>query len=161
VKIESYPGASTPNKVVGISMAINDLVHKANRINRKYDKRIRKNKKTSLKRIDAIITNNAQTAIAIAWKDVSKINDYDHGIVENTNEVKYFIRNEPLEKYKKLFFTQIPSKLNFSFTGYGELSIMLNKLNAQIKKVADSLAVNPDGFITENGFSGYAIEFIK
>src|SRR5687767_4783427 len=81
-KLESFPGPSTPNLVKGIGPAIDDLTHQALHINKKVDRRKRKNKKSTFQHIDAIITDDAVTAIAIKWKNASAINDYDQAVVE-------------------------------------------------------------------------------
>ena len=139
----TYPGISTENKVRGIEAALENLAYKA----------VRKSKKLG---INAIITNDCKTAIAIKFKPVTNDNIIDKAKVSEVKGIKIFVKNEPVQSYEVLYDVKIADKLDFNFIGYTDMNEMLEKLVDEAQKKGDC-----DALITTNALHAKAIRFIK
>lgn len=140
----SYPGPSIPQYIEGIQKPVDALANQA----------IRKAKKK--KEINAIISRDGKTAVAVHFKTEITSAMANKAIVDKYKGYHLFIQNKPAKKYKVVSTVKLNNKLNLDEAGIGTLNAMLDSLIQKYEK--NTGAEKADGLITSSCIEA---EFIK
>jgi uncharacterized membrane-anchored protein YjiN (DUF445 family) len=143
----SYPGPSIPQYVEGIQKPVDALANQAVR---------KAKKKKTKKEINAIISRDGKTAVAVHFKTEITPAMANKAIVDNYKGYCLFIQNKPAKKYKVISTVKLNNKLNLDEAGISSLSNMLDSL---IQKYEKNTGIEKaDGLITTSCIEA---EFIK
>ena len=142
----SYPGPSIPQYVEGIQKPIDALAHRA----------IRKAKKKKQKQINAIISRDGKTAVAVHFKTEITSIMANKANVDSYKGYHLFIQNKPAKKYKVISTVKLNNKLNLEDNGSATLNSLLDSLIQMYEK--NTGAEKADGIISS---SCVEAQFIK
>lgn len=149
IGLNSYPGPSIPNKVIGFERPIDALVRKAVRMENRGAKKKRKD-------ISAIVSFDAKKATAIRFTTQVKEADVTRALVQQYRGYYLFVQSKPASKYTIQSKVKITSEIDLDFTGYTDVYTMLDSLINRYEKNAGPVKAN--GLLTTNGIEAEFIE---